>query len=306
MQSVMIQLAVSGIAMGFVYALVAVQVTLIFNSTGLLNFAHEKIITLGAYFFVGTYLMQMGFNNIPAVFFTLITMALFGAIIAFMIFIPLRTRPRLVAVIATVMLGQIISESYALIWGPLALRPVGFLSGVIRFGDTTIAISHISIIIASIILITILQLMIKTTKAGKAMTCVAENKQAAVLMGINVKVSMAMTIAICFAICALIGMFTAPLFTVTQNMSAMVALKGFCAGVIGGFGNLPFAIVGGLLLGIIENYAAFFLPAVFRDVVSFSLMIIFMLFAPGGFASIVKRIQENRAITHEKAKEAYG
>jgi len=304
MQSVMIQLAVSGIAMGFIYALVAVQITLMFNSTGLLNFAQENVIALGGYVFVGTYLMSMGFGNIPAVLSTLITLACFGVFIALIIFIPLRTRHRLIAVIATVMLGQIINESVVLIWGPLALRPEGFLAGVVRFNDITIAISHIYIIIVSIAVIVVLQIVLKSTKVGKAMTCVAQNKTAAALMGINVKVSMSITIAICFAICALIGMVTAPIFTVTQNIASMIALKGFCAAVIGGFGKLPYAIIGGLLLGVIENYAGFFLPAVFRDVVSFSLMIIFMLFAPNGFAGIIKHLQYQKAIAMERAREA--
>ena len=137
MQTVLIQLAVSGVAMGFVYALVAIEYTLIYNACGLLNFSHEKIITLGGYVFVGTCLFQLQLPSIPAIALAILILALFGIIVAAVVFIPLRNRERLIAVVATVMLGQVINESVILLWGPIALMPKNFLSGVIRFGGAT-------------------------------------------------------------------------------------------------------------------------------------------------------------------------
>lgn len=292
MQAIVFQLAVSGIAMGFVYALVAIEYTLIWNACGMLNFSHEKVIALGGYIFVGTCLFQLHLPNIPAVILGILLMGLFGVIIALVIFIPLSNRTRLIAVIATVMLGQIINESVVLIWGAVALMPSNFLSGVYQIFGATISKSYIFIIVISIVIIALLQFILKRTKVGKAMTCVSINKSTSALMGINVKVSIAITLAISFMICGVIGTFTAPIFTVKQQMATMIALKGFCAGVIGGFGNLPAAIAGGLFLGVLENMVGLAIPIVFKDVFAFALMIVFMMFFPDGMVGVKNRIQK--------------
>lgn len=291
MQNVLFQLFVSGIAMGFVYALVAVEYTLIWNACGLLNFSHEKIIMLGGYVFVGTCITGLGMPNIPSAILAILLLGLFGILIAVTIFIPLRNQSRLIAVVATVMLGQILNEAAVLVWGPVALMPKNFLSGVFNIMGATIAKSYVYIILISIIIIAVLQFIFKKTKFGKAMTCVSINKTAATLMGINVKVSMVITLLLSFMICAVIGIITAPIFTVKQQMATMIALKGFCAGVIGGFGSLPAAIAGGLVLGVVENMAGLVLPAVFKDAVAFTLMILFMMFSPKGLVGVKENIE---------------
>ncbi len=297
MQGILLQLIVSGIAMGFVYALVAVEYTLIWNACGLLNFSHEKIIMLGGYVFVGTCITALGMSNIMSAILTIILLGIFGALIAVIIFIPLRNQTRLIAVVATVMLGQILNEAAVLVWGPVALMPKNFLSGVFTFMGATVAKSYVYIIIVAVIIIALLELFFKKTKPGKGMTCVSINKTASALMGINVKVSIVITLILSFMICGVLGIITAPIFTVKQQMATMIALKGFCAGVIGGFGSLPAAIAGGLVLGIVENIAGVVLPAVFKDAVAFALMILFMLFSPKGLVGVrdhVRNLQENR------------
>lgn len=301
MQNVLFQLIVSGIAMGFVYALVAVEYTLIWNACGLLNFSHEKIIMLGGYVFVGTCINGLQLPNIPSALLAVLILGLFGILIALTIFIPLRNQTRLIAVVATVMLGQILNEAAVLVWGPVALMPKNFLSGVFQFMGATIAKSYVYIILISILIIAALQVMFKKTKLGKGMTCVSINKTTAALMGINVKASMVVTLLISFMICAVIGIITAPIFTVKQQMATMIALKGFCAGVIGGFGSLPAAIAGGLVLGIVENMAGLILPAVFKDAVAFALMILFMLFSPRGLVGVREWLNSKKKNRVEEA-----
>ncbi|MDO4323460.1 MAG: branched-chain amino acid ABC transporter permease [Lachnospiraceae bacterium] len=301
MQNVLFQLIVSGIAMGFVYALVAVEYTLIWNACGLLNFSHEKIIMLGGYVFVGTCINVFHMPNLLSALSAILILGLFGVLIAVTIFIPLRNQSRLIAVVATVMLGQILNEAAVLVWGPVALMPKNFLSGVFTFMGATIAKSYVYIILVSIIIIAVLQFIFKKTKFGKAMTCVSIHKTASSLMGINVKASMVVTLLISFMICAVIGIITAPVFTVKQQMATMIALKGFCAGVIGGFGSLPAAIAGGLTLGIVENLTGLILPAVFKDAVAFALMILFMMFSPKGLVGVKESIKSRRI---KKAGEA--
>lgn len=114
------------------------------------------------------------------------------------------------------------------------------------------------------------------------MRCVATNKRAAALMGIDVQRNMVVTIAISFLICCVIGVMVIPLYSVNQTMATMISLKGFAAGVIGGFGYLPGAIVGGLIIGVIENIGGMIFPSTFKDVVAFVFLIAVLLIKPSG------------------------
>lgn len=118
--------------MGFVYGLVGIEYTLIWNSTGLLNFAHERIIMLGAYVLAGTFVMQLGMAPLPGIVGVIIFITLFAILVALAVFIPLRNMSRMCAIMATVMLGNIINEGVRLYYGPEAMTVKGFLSGVIR------------------------------------------------------------------------------------------------------------------------------------------------------------------------------
>lgn len=280
---VAVQLLITGIAMGFIYALVAIEYTLIWNSTGLLNFSHDKFILFGAYMFAGTYVLGLGLPPVLAIIATIITMFLFGVISAFIIFNPLsRLSTNLFAVIGTVILGRIITESVRLIWGPLPFTLDTFLRGSVHIGTVVVSKSHLVIIVVCSLITGGLQLFFKKTKTGKAMRCVSENKTAASLMGINVSKNIALTVGISALICATIGILVVPIFNVELQMSSMIGLKGFASGVIGGFGYLPGAIVGGILLGVVEIFGSMMIPSVYKDCLSFVLLIIFLLIKPSG------------------------
>ena len=279
---ILLQLLVSGIAMGFVYALTAVEYTLIWNSSGLLNFGHEKVIMLGAYIFAGTMVLNLGTGVVPGFVATVAVMAVFGVLIAFSIFIPLRQMSRLCAIMATVMMGNIINEAVRLYYGPEAMTVKGFMSGIARVGNLAVAKAYIYIIVISIVIVGLLELFMRKTKTGKAMRCVASNKTAAALMGIDVSRNMAVTVALSFAICGALGISVIPVFSVNSSMATMISLKGFAAGVVGGFGSLPGAIVGGLAIGIAENIAGMIFPSTFKDAVAFIVLIAVLLVKPSG------------------------
>ena len=114
------------------------------------------------------------------------------------------------------------------------------------------------------------------------MKCVSQNKDAAALMGINVSRSINVTVALSSMLCGIVGILCAPLYNVSTSMVSAVALKGFCAGVIGGFGSYPGAIVGGILIGLLEQFSILFVPTIYKDVVAFVVMILFLLVRPGG------------------------
>ena len=282
MFGILIQLIVSGIAMGFIYALVGIEYTLMWNASGVLNFSHDKMITTGAYIFGGTYILGLGMDFIPGILLSLITVALLGIVVARVIFIPLRNMTMIYTIIATVMLGKIIVEAIRLLWGPVPFSVPGFLIGTVKAGDVVISIANIAIIAAAAFCVLALQLFLYKTKPGKAMRCVAQNRKAAQLMGIDVRTVMTVTVMISMMICCLIGLLVSPLLNITTTMSNMIGLKGFAAGVIGGFGYLPGAILGGLCIGIVENIASMVLPSVYKDIVAFVLLVGFLLIRPAG------------------------
>ena len=282
MFGILIQLIVSGIAMGFIYALVGIEYTLIWNASGVLNFSHDKMITTGAYIFGGTYILGLGMDFIPGILLSLITVALLGIVVARVIFIPLRNMTMIYTIMATVMLGKIIVEAIRLLWGPVPFSVPGFLIGTVKAGDVVISIANIAIIAAAAFCVLALQLFLYKTKPGKAMRCVAQNRKAAQLMGIDVRTVMTVTVMISMMICCLIGLLVSPLLNITTTMSNMIGLKGFAAGVIGGFGYLPGAILGGLCIGIVENIASMVLPSVYMDIVAFVLLVGFLLIRPAG------------------------
>lgn len=282
MFGILIQLIVSGIAMGFIYALVGIEYTLIWNASGVLNFSHDKMITTGAYIFGGTYILGLGMDFISGILLSLITVALLGIVVARVIFIPLRNMTMIYTIMATVMLGKIIVEAIRLLWGPVPFSVPGFLIGTVKAGDVVISIANIAIIAAAAFCVLALQLFLYKTKPGKAMRCVAQNRKAAQLMGIDVRTVMTVTVMISMMICCLIGLLVSPLLNITTTMSNMIGLKGFAAGVIGGFGYLPGAILGGLCIGIVENIASMVLPSVYKDIVAFVLLVGFLLIRPAG------------------------
>ena len=282
MFGILIQLIVSGIAMGFIYALVGIEYTLIWNASGVLNFSHDKMITTGAYIFGGTYILGLGMDFIPGILLSLITVALLGIVVARVIFIPLRNMTMIYTIMATVMLGKIIVEAIRLLWGPVPFSVPGVLIGTVKVGDVVISIANIAIIAAAAFCVLALQLFLYKTKPGKAMRCVAQNRKAAQLMGIDVRTVMTVTVMISMMICCLIGLLVSPLLNITTTMSNMIGLKGFAAGVIGGFGYLPGAILGGLCIGIVENIASMVLPSVYKDIVAFVLLVGFLLIRPAG------------------------
>lgn len=278
-----LQLLVSGIAFGCIYCLVAIEFSLIWNASGLINFGHEKFIVLGAYIFGGTLISSMGMNYVLAVIVASFIMGLYGAAVAAGIFNPLRNMSTdLYAVMGTLMLSKIVGELIRILWGPEPFTLSNYLSGTIRIGNIALPKAAVYIILLSILLIILQNLLFKKTKIGKAMRCVASDKVAASLVGINVGGNILMTVALSAMICGFIAILIIPMFSVEVNMANMIGLKGFAASVVGGFGTIPGAIAGGIFIGLIENIYLLFGPAVYKDAVAFILLILFLIIKPYG------------------------
>lgn len=282
MANMLLQILVSGVAMGFIYALVGIEYTLVWNVTGLLNFAHDKFITLGAYIFVALLVKTLGFPLYVGAIAAAMLMFLFGKVVSDGLFAPLSSLSPLYAITGTVMLGRIIYEAVRIIWGVNPFTVLEWLSGTLNFGSIMITKANAVIIVVSLAIVVALQLFLQKTSLGTSLRCVAENKTATALMGIDVRKSTALTVGISSAICAVIGMLITPLYNVSGTMAAGIVTKGFASGVIGGFGYLPGTIVGGIFLGILEAFSVLVIPAVYKDCVSFIVMILFLVIQPKG------------------------
>lgn len=281
-----IQLAVSGLAMGLIYCLVAIEFTLILNTSGLMNFGHNEYITVGAYLFAGTFVMRMGWDHIPSAVTAIIIMAFIGVFIAIVVFNPLRNLSRLYAMTGTMALSMMMRESVRMTYGPRSFTVLSFLNGTIKMGFVSLPRVYIFIIITTAVILWLQILMMMKTKVGKAMRAVSQDKEASSLMGINVSVMLVFSAALSLTICGIIGVFIIPITGVTLGMSTMIGAKGYIAGVVGGFGSLYGAIAGGLIVGIVESlYLAFGGAPVYKDAVSFILIILFLLFRPEGLLS---------------------
>lgn len=285
----LLQFLVTGVAMGFIYSLIATEYTLIYNATGLVNFAHESFIVLGAYIFAGTFVRAIELPFWLAIILTLICMGAFGVMVSTVVLNPLRNMQFVTyAMFGTMMLSRIILEFVRIYWGPLPFSVKGFLRKSINIGSTVLTESYLYIIGISILIIVALQLFFRYTKEGRAMKCVSQNKDAAALMGINVTRSINTTVALSSILCGIVGILCAPIYNVNTSMVSAVALKGFCAGVIGGFGSYPGAIVGGILIGLLEQFSILFVPTIYKDVVAFVVMIVFLLVRPSGIVRAKK------------------
>ena len=262
MLETILQLLITGVALGFVYALVGVEYTLVWQSSGLLNVAH----------------------NMLSILCTPLVMFVLGCLISATIFNPLRNMPlTMYSIVGTQIFAKVISEALRLIYGPYSFTIPGFLTGVIKIGDFVFAKAYGYIIVVAILLIIALQMFLKLTKPGKAMRCVAQNKTAAAIMGIDIDRSINITTGLSCVICGIIGVLTIPLFTISLTMSNMIGLKGWAAGIVGGFGYIPGTILGGLLIGVVESLAILVIPTVYKDIVAFVFLIVVLLIRPGGF-----------------------
>ena len=278
-----LQLIISGIAIGCIYFLVAIEFTLIWNASSLINFGHDKFIMLGAYIFAGTFINLLGCNYFIGAILAIAIMGLFGALVATGIFNPLRNMPSdIFAVMGTIMLAKVIGESARLLWGPAPFRVENFMSGNFNLGNIVIPQAYVYIILLSLLFLFLQHLLFTKTRIGKAMRCVAQDKTAAALMGINVSRNIMYTISFSSMVCCVIGIMIIPLFNVDLAMANMIATKGFAAGVVGGFGTIPGAIVGGVFIGLLENLYLMLGPAIYKDVVAFIAFILFLLIKPDG------------------------
>lgn len=275
------QLLVAGLSTGSIYGLVALGLVLAFKGTGLLNFAQGEFVALGAY--VALFLSVLTPLPFYAVFvLTLVLAGIFGAVLERALLRPLIKAPIFTVVIATLAIGLIIKNVLRLSWQEtVSSLPSPFANELLLIGSMRINAQYAWIIACTLVLALALAAFFRSSRIGKAMRAVAQNRDAAALMGIPVNRMYSLTIAISTVVGALAGMLVAPLTGVESEMGSVV-IKGFVAAIVGGFYSMPGALVGGLLLGVLETFGGIYVGGVFKNLVAFFLLIVVLLIRPHG------------------------
>jgi branched-chain amino acid transport system permease protein len=289
------QQVVAGLATGSIYALVALGFILIFKATDVVNFAQGELMMVSA-FFAKTLIDLLHPANagmwLAVIVLTVLFAALFGALIERLIIRPIMHAPVFSIVIATIGLSTLlIGLTGGVIWdwdtyvieSPFSNKPVA-LWGVV------FTPLNVGIVGVTVGLICILTLFFKFTKIGIAMRATQQNKNTAALMGVNVPRIYAGTWALSAVVSGTAGFLAAPILLIDTNMGVVV-LKGFAGAVLGGWGSIPGAIVGGMSLGIMENLAAVYLPSWIKHVAAFLVLLLVLLIKPDGLLGFtVKKV----------------
>jgi branched-chain amino acid transport system permease protein len=278
---VAIQLLISGVSLGSIYALVALALVIPFKASGVLNFGQGEMVTLGAYIaLVLSLTTSLPYYVIVPL--TLLLAALVGLLLERLFIRYLIKAPEFTIVIGTFALGLMVKFAIRLYWQdsvyalavPFSTNP--WLLGAIRVNPV-----FVSIIVFTAVLVGALALFFQRTRAGKAMRAVSQNQEAARLMGVGVEWVFAATWALGTAIAALAGILFAPVTGIHPEIGNLI-LKAFVAAVIGGFNSLPGAVIGGLMLGLIETFSGAIVSSTFKNVVAFAVLILVLLVRPYG------------------------
>ena len=272
---------INGISIGSVYALVALGYTMVYGIVKLINFAHGDIIMIGSYFIL-IFTKSIGMPFWLSVIASMLFCAIFGILIEKIAYKPLRKAPRISALITAIGVSIFLQNVVTLI----KADPVPFpsiLSASFRILGTDVGYINIVTIIVSFGLMIILTLFVKYTKAGKAMRAVSEDEGASTLMGINVNNTIALTFAIGSALAAVGGgLYGISYKLIEPTIGSMFGLKAFIAAVIGGIGTIPGAVIGGLIMGLVETFTKAYISTNLTDVIVFAVLILILLFKPSG------------------------
>ncbi|MBE6727344.1 MAG: branched-chain amino acid ABC transporter permease [Ruminococcaceae bacterium] len=284
-----INILLDGLSLGAIYALIALGYTMVYGIAKMLNFAHGDIIMVGAYAILTTITMYS--NPIVALAIAVIVCMLMGILIEKIAYKPLRGASPLAVLITAIGVSYFLQGIAQLIFGAES-KPIELPNmGNFKLLGASIRVSSIITLVIGAIIMAALSVFIKTTRTGRAMLAVSEDKAAAQIMGVNVNRIIMITFAIGSALAAFASLFyLMSIPSVTPTLGAMPGIKAFTAAVIGGIGSIPGAMVGGILLGVVENICKS-IPFLsnYTTAIEFSLLIIILLVRPIGLLGKKRR-----------------
>ncbi len=284
---------INGLTIGGIYALIALGYTLVYGILFMINFAHGEIFMFGSFagFAVLSYLTHIGFaglhpasSMLTAFLVAMVVCAFLGALLERVAYRPLRKAPRLTPLISAIGASIFLQNVMMLIIkARMQVYPDVLPERFLNIGPASVSYFQIFIILGSILLMVGLYLFIQKTRTGKAMRAVAESKEAASLMGIDVNRIILVTFMIGSALAAAAGVMVGIYYTQINHMMGFVpGIKAFTAAVLGGIGNTVGAMLGGLFLGLVEALGVLVMPAEYKDVIAFGLLVLVLIFRPRG------------------------
>lgn len=280
----LIQQLVNGLAVGSIYALIALGYTMVYGTIKLINFAHGDVYMMGA--FIGYFaVMILKLNVFLALLLAMVACAVLGVVIERVAYKPLRKSTRVAALITAIGVSYLLENAMSYFFGAES-RPFPSDFGTetfTLFGDVSVNGKQILIFGITVLLMALLQFIVRYTKMGKAMRAVAVDEQAAQLMGIDVDGVISFTFALGSALAGIAGVLVGVYYnTISTTMGITVGLKAFVAAVLGGIGSIPGAMVGGYLIGLLETMVSFFGYSPYRDGVVYFLLFIILIVLPAG------------------------
>jgi branched-chain amino acid transport system permease protein len=291
-----IDLVIIGLSVGMVYALVALGISLIFSGLDIVHFAHGEIYMLGA--FIGVTLFQkLALPYVPTLVLATILTGMIGVLIERLFYRRLTrsgggyTVSGMGMIIAGFGMSIVLQNIAYLVWGAKPLPfPVPFGMPV-EVGNLALPMSYVWIVVVALGLMFGLNFLLRRTMLGLAMRAVAYNKDIAYLSGVNVPLMISLTFGIGCALGAAAGVLIGPINYVQVQMGLSVLIKAFAAAVVGGFGSLPGAVLGGLLVGVVESLGAGFISGTYKDVYAFVLLIIVLMVKPSGILGVEAKVK---------------
>ncbi len=295
---ILLQQLINGLILGSLYALVALGYTMVYGILELINFAHGEVVMLGAMVAVSVLVLLAG-TGLPAPLAMLVALAVAGLVCVLTALLieraayrPLRRAPRLAPLITAIGASIVLQNLAMILWGRqyLAFPPVLELQ-VYEWAGATLTNLQILIVVVAAGVMGGLLLLVNRTRLGRAMRATAQNQEVAGLMGVDVNRVIATTFAVGAALAAVAGLLVAAYYGIAHyNMGFILGLKAFTAAVLGGIGNIPGAMLGGVLLGILESLGAGyigdltggFLGSHYQDIFAFFILILVLVFRPSG------------------------
>ena len=287
---------INGISLGSVYAIIALGYTMVYGIAKMLNFAHGDVIMVGAYicfFAVATY----GLPPVVGILLAMVVCTVLGILIERLAYKPLRQAPSLAVLITAIGVSYFLQNGAQLLWSASNKMFPSFLNfggqtGLSLFeGQLSISWTAIVTVAACVVIMIALTLFTGKTRIGKAMRACSEDKGAAELMGINVNTTISITFAIGSALAAIAGVLLCSAYPIlVPTTGSMPGIKAFTAAVFGGIGSIPGALLGGILLGVIEIFAKAYISTQLSDAIVFAVLIIVLLVKPTGLLG--KQIRE--------------
>jgi branched-chain amino acid transport system permease protein len=286
---IVLQLVLNGLAVGCIYGLVALGFVLIYKATELVNFAQGDLLMLGA-FTCYMLVVWYGVGYWAAFALAIAAVALFGAVLDAGVLRRVIGQPQFAVVMLTIGLGAIFRSFASMTWGSeIYTLPTPFSAQATRLGGVTVSHEYVSIIVGTVLLCAALYAFFAYTTVGVAMQAASQNQLAAYYMGIPVKRMFSLVWAISAGVAAVAGVLLAPVSLIDINLG-FVGLKAFAAAVLGGFGSIPGALAGGIIIGLIELYAGATLPEGFKDTAPYIVLLLMLIVRPQGlFGSLARK-----------------